>query len=106
MRNAMPARTSFLWAASGYERYCDGTSFTGDRDAAVMVTGSDNSTTAPVYFRGRRIVDAVLATLLEEYDFGSASENAKRSTPTRHLNAQRSTYTALECTAVHRDVCA
>lgn len=87
MRNA--CRTS-LSTGLHLDRYCDGTSFTGDRDAAVMVTGPDNSTTAPVYFRGRRIVDAVLATLLEEYDFGSASKNAHRFT-----------YTAPECTAVH-----
>ena len=38
--------------------YCDGNSFSGNRDDAVVVNGK------PLYFRGRRVMDAVLESLL------------------------------------------
>eukprot|EP01064_Diplonema_japonicum_P028022 TRINITY_DN421_c1_g1_i4.p1 TRINITY_DN421_c1_g1~~TRINITY_DN421_c1_g1_i4.p1 ORF type:complete len:449 (+),score=126.40 TRINITY_DN421_c1_g1_i4:34-1380(+) len=38
--------------------YCDGNSFTGNRDEPLVVKGK------PLYFRGRRIIDAVLQTLI------------------------------------------
>jgi hypothetical protein len=46
--------------------YCDGNSFSGNRDAPVMV-GSK-----PLYFRGRRIIDAVVAYLMENHNLGAA----------------------------------
>lgn len=46
--------------------YCDGNSFSGNRDEAVVVQGK------PLYFRGRRIMDAVLSTLKEQYGLGTA----------------------------------
>ena len=51
--------------------YCDGNSFSGNRDQPQPVLGLDN-TTVPIYYRGRRNVDAVLATLVKEYNFGKA----------------------------------
>eukprot|EP01059_Diplonema_ambulator_P021160 TRINITY_DN351_c0_g1_i1.p1 TRINITY_DN351_c0_g1~~TRINITY_DN351_c0_g1_i1.p1 ORF type:complete len:447 (+),score=151.38 TRINITY_DN351_c0_g1_i1:198-1343(+) len=41
-----------------YIAYCDGNSFTGNRDEPLVVQGK------PLYFRGRRIIDAVLQTLM------------------------------------------
>ena len=38
--------------------YCDGTSFSGNRDEPVVVKGK------PLYFRGRRIIDEVLKALM------------------------------------------
>jgi len=44
--------------------YCDGNSFSGDRDEPIVVTGLDGKP-KPIYFRGKRIIDAVLGTLLK-----------------------------------------
>lgn len=49
-----------------YMAYCDGNSFSGNRDEAVVVGGK------PLYFRGRRILDAVLSYLMENYNLGAA----------------------------------
>merc|ERR1719264_1136398 len=46
-----------------YMLYCDGNSFSGDRDQPLLVRGPSGEE-KPVYFRGRRILDAVLETLL------------------------------------------
>ncbi|CAK0806565.1 unnamed protein product [Prorocentrum cordatum] len=43
--------------------YCDGNSFSGNRDEPVVVTGLDGKA-KPLYFRGKRIIDATLQTLL------------------------------------------
>lgn len=43
--------------------YCDGFSFAGDRTEPLNVTGPDDRE-KPIYFRGRRIIDATLQTLL------------------------------------------
>lgn len=51
-----------------YIKYCDGNSFSGNRDDPVVVNGK------PLYFRGRRIIDAVLADITTKHDFGSAQE--------------------------------
>lgn len=51
-----------------YMKYCDGDSFAGDRDEAVVVQGK------PLYFRGHRILKAVLQTLTAKYGLGSATE--------------------------------
>ena len=48
--------------------YCDGNSFAGDATDPISVNGEE------IYFRGRRIIDAVIQTLTEKYDFGSATE--------------------------------
>jgi hypothetical protein len=41
-----------------YMKYCDGNSFSGNRDTSVVVNSK------PLYFRGRRVLDAVLETLV------------------------------------------
>jgi len=43
--------------------YCDGNSFSGNRDQPLLVTGLDGKQ-KPIYFRGKRIIDATLQTLL------------------------------------------
>jgi hypothetical protein len=43
--------------------YCDGNSFSGNRDEPLVVTGLDGKA-KPLYFRGKRIIDATLQTLL------------------------------------------
>lgn len=43
--------------------YCDGNSFAGDREEPLVVTGLDGKQ-KPLYFRGKRIIDAVLDTLM------------------------------------------
>lgn len=43
--------------------YCDGNSFAGNRDQPVKVMGPDG-TQRDLYFRGRRVLDAVLETLM------------------------------------------
>jgi len=47
-------------------RYCDGFSFVGDRDAPLVVHGR------PLYFRGRRILRAVLALLQAKHQLHHA----------------------------------
>merc|ERR1719240_1613060 len=42
--------------------YCDGNSFSGDRDQPLVVTGLDGKQKS-LYFRGKRIIDATLQTL-------------------------------------------
>ena len=51
-----------------YMKYCDGNSFAGNRDDPLVVQGK------PLYFRGRRILQAVLATLKRGFGLGSAKE--------------------------------
>jgi hypothetical protein len=46
--------------------YCDGTSFTSNRDDPLVVGGS------PIYFRGLRIRDAIIETLTEKYGLANA----------------------------------
>lgn len=46
-----------------YMKYCDGNSFSGNRHEPLKVIGGDGKEKL-LYFRGRRIVDAVLQTLL------------------------------------------
>ena len=51
--------------------YCDGASFSGNADAVNNVTGT------PLHFRGRRVLDALLDTLLDArgpYGLGDARE--------------------------------
>jgi hypothetical protein len=49
--------------------YCDGASFSGDRDAPLMVGGT------PIYFRGKRVLDALLDELLSPaFGMGSATD--------------------------------
>ena len=48
--------------------YCDGASFTGDRTDPLIVTGTHES----LYFRGRRIRDAIMATLARDHGFQNA----------------------------------
>jgi len=54
-------------------KYCDGNSFSGNRDEPVKVTGPDG-VALPLYFRGKRIIDAVLDTLLEKMGLAEAEE--------------------------------
>ena len=51
-----------------YMKYCDGDSFSGNRDEAVVVKGK------PLYFRGHRILNAILQTLVADYGLGNAKE--------------------------------
>ena len=51
--------------------YCDGSSFTGDRDQPLMVTGRDGKF-KPLFFRGKRIMDAIIDTLVRDYGLGNA----------------------------------
>ena len=53
--------------------YCDGDSFAGNRDSPVEVKGTDGKL-KPLYFRGRRILDAVLATLKSDFGLEGASD--------------------------------
>ena len=53
-----------------YMYYCDGVSFSGDRATPVDVPGAKVS---PIYFRGKRIMDANIADLLANRDLGAAS---------------------------------
>lgn len=46
-----------------YMVYCDGNSFSGNRDEPLLVRGLDGKERS-LYFRGKRIIDAVLETLL------------------------------------------
>jgi len=47
-------------------KYCDGNSFSGNRQNSIVVNGK------PLYFRGKQIVDAVLKTLKDNYNLSSA----------------------------------
>jgi hypothetical protein len=48
--------------------YCDGGSFSGDRTESIIVNGTQ------LFFRGRRILDAVLDYLKESHGLASATE--------------------------------
>ena len=50
--------------------YCDGASYAGD----VEEPRTANGTASPVYYRGKRIVDAVIQTLVADFGLGSATE--------------------------------
>lgn len=52
--------------------YCDGASFSGDKTEPYMYNSSKGET--PLYFRGRRVLDAVLDTLLTEHGLDKATE--------------------------------
>ena len=66
-----PAVRMMTSLRSLFQRYCDGNSFSGNRDEGQQVQGLDNKT-VPIYYRGRRNIDATLATLVKEYNFGKA----------------------------------
>merc|ERR1719253_644283 len=55
-----------------YIKYCDGNSFTGNRDAPLPVVGADNQTKL-LYFRGKRVVDEVLKMLTNRFGLSQAS---------------------------------
>ena len=46
--------------------YCDGNSFSGNAADPITVNGKQ------IYFRGKRIIDAILQTLTEKYNFDAA----------------------------------
>ena len=48
--------------------YCDGASFSGDADAVSNTTGT------PLYFRGKRVLDALLDALLDEHGLSTATD--------------------------------
>ena len=50
-----------------YLTYCDGNSFAGNLDAPITVNNTQ------LYFRGKRVMDAILETLVESYGFGAAT---------------------------------
>lgn len=54
-----------------YMYYCDGTSFSGDLETPVATAGGKYPN--PIYFRGRRILDANLADLTGRRGLGSAA---------------------------------
>jgi hypothetical protein len=60
----------FATAMVVYMKYCDGSSFTGDVAGAVAVAG----TTKKIYYRGRRILDAMFEELLALRGLGTATE--------------------------------
>ena len=43
-----------------FAKYCDGSSWTGNADAPVHI----NATAPPIYYRGRRLLDALIDDLL------------------------------------------
>mmetsp|Transcript_140578 Transcript_140578/g.356904 ORF Transcript_140578/g.356904 Transcript_140578/m.356904 type:complete len:490 (+) Transcript_140578:60-1529(+) len=56
-----------------FVKYCDGTSYSGNREDPIVYMDSSGMQTK-LWFRGRRILNAVLDTLIEDYGLGSASE--------------------------------
>jgi len=54
-----------------YMKYCDGNSFSGNRAEPLVVKGLDGKD-KPLYFRGKRIIDAVLETLMNKYGLSTA----------------------------------
>jgi len=60
------------WAVISAFRYCDGASFSGDKTEPFMYNTSTG--TQPLYFRGRRVLDAVLDTLLAEHGLDQATD--------------------------------
>lgn len=64
---------------AGYNRvvlaYCDGNSFASNRDDPVNVTTTDAagiSTTSRIFWRGKRLIDATLTSLVEKHGLGDA----------------------------------
>eukprot|EP00966_Prymnesium_polylepis_P063037 1463027-Prymnesium_polylepis.1 len=58
-----------------YLKYCDGNSFSGNRADPVYVAGpTSGKSPKPLYFRGRRILDAVLDTLAADYGLRTATD--------------------------------
>mmetsp|Transcript_87162 Transcript_87162/g.260009 ORF Transcript_87162/g.260009 Transcript_87162/m.260009 type:complete len:485 (+) Transcript_87162:68-1522(+) len=55
-----------------FVRYCDGTSFSGNLDEPVVLRDSNWNEFGKVYFRGQRIFDAVVDTLLQEFGLNVA----------------------------------
>jgi hypothetical protein len=51
--------------------YCDGNSFSGNRDDPVPVMGGDKKM-KNLYFRGRRIIDEILAALKKDHGLANA----------------------------------
>eukprot|EP01064_Diplonema_japonicum_P019007 TRINITY_DN2770_c0_g1_i1.p1 TRINITY_DN2770_c0_g1~~TRINITY_DN2770_c0_g1_i1.p1 ORF type:complete len:447 (+),score=75.28 TRINITY_DN2770_c0_g1_i1:68-1408(+) len=51
-----------------YIAYCDGTSYSGNIEGPVTVPGKPT----PIYYRGRRLLDAVFDTLTEQFGLASA----------------------------------
>ena len=62
MRFSGPFNFCFTFA----RLYCDGASFTGNRTDSVTVDGK------PLYFRGRRIMDAILKRIFAAESIGAA----------------------------------
>ena len=60
----------FATATVIYMKYCDGGSFTGNADAPVTFPGS----TQKIYYRGRRILDALFEELLDSRGLSTATE--------------------------------
>jgi STAM-binding protein len=56
-----------------YIKYCDGNSFSGDRTQPLRVTGTDGLT-KQLYFRGVRILNAVLHTLAQRFGLRDATQ--------------------------------
>ena len=52
-----------------YAKYCDGSSLTGDRADPVMVGGNASQV---IYYRGRRVLDALLDDLLDNMGLAAA----------------------------------
>lgn len=52
--------------------YCDGGSFGGDNDNVTFTTY--NGATVPLYFRGRRNLDAVISDLIANHGLGDSTE--------------------------------
>ena len=50
--------------------YCDGASFSGDNDAPYV----DAKTNQTIYFRGRRVLGALLDTLVKSHGLGAATD--------------------------------
>ena len=61
---------AFASATVVYMKYCDGSSFTGDVDAPVAVMGGQKK----IYYRGRRILDALFEDLLGSRGLDTATE--------------------------------
>lgn len=61
---------AFCEYSVAYMYYCDGLSFSGDRAAPLEVPGGAVS---PIFFRGKRIIDANIADLLTNRGMGSAA---------------------------------
>ncbi|KAJ9467005.1 Pectin acetylesterase 3 [Diplonema papillatum] len=56
-----------------YLKYCDGNSFSGNRDAPLVYTTPEGQS-HNIYFRGKRIIDAALSVLKTKYNLGNAGK--------------------------------